>query len=735
MDRFTHIVTERCRLIVVLTFVLLAICGVLATFVPVNYNLVSYLPEESESTVALDVMSEEFGNVTSARVMVDDASIEQALAVKERIEEAPGVTSVMWLDDVIDVETPLETADQTLVDTYYKDGHALFTVTIESGLESEAVNAIYDIIGEANHATGEAVTTAESKAMTGSEVANAFIILIPLILALLILSSHSWIEPVFFLLAIGVSIVLNLGTNIFLGEVSYIAYTIAPILQLAVSLDYAIFLIHAFQRARERESDPKVAMRAAMRESFSSVAASAMTTVFGFAALGFMQFGIGADLGITLVKGVLLSFACVMVFLPAFALLCCRAIDKTEHRRFMPSFKNVGRVLRPIRFPVLALVAVLIVPCVLAQSSMGFLYGMGSSEGSQTRGAIDQAAIEDVYGAEVQLVALVPRGDVGAEAQLAADLEQIPEVKSVMSYASSVGADIPAEFLDSAIVDQFYSENYARIVLYCDMAKEGDEAFAVVDEVRAAIAQYYGDEGLVAGEPANLYDMKVVTAVDSTVTNAIAIIAILLVIAVTFRSLLLPFVLVATIESAICINLAVPYFVNDPINYLGFLVINTVQLGATVDYAILFTDTYRRYRQTMPVREALMRTWGETFKSVLISACILAFAGFVLWLTSSNNIVSILGLLLFRGTLLSLFLVVTMLPALLGLLDRPIAKLTWRSGFFYPEKAKKAKRAGVRGTPAVADGAAEALAASGSAGSGSDGAAKRFADGEGDGRS
>ncbi len=684
MDRFTHIVTEHCRAIVALTFALAAVSGALALFVPVNYNLASYLPEESESTIALAVMADEFENVTSARVMIDDATIEGALAVKEQIEAAPGVTSVMWLDDVVDVATPLEAADQALVDAYYKDGHALFTVTVESGSESEAVNAIYDVIGEEGHATGEAVSTAETEAMTGGEVANAFAILIPLIIALLVISSHSWIEPVFFLLAIGVSIVLNMGTNIFVGEVSYIAFTIAPILQLAVSLDYAIFLIHAFQRAREREPDPKAAMRAAMRESFSAVSASAATTVFGFAALGFMQFGIGADLGITLVKGIVLSFMCVMVFLPAFALLCYKLIDKTEHRRLMPSFSGVGRVLRPLRFPVLALVIVLIVPCGLAQANMGFLYGMGSSEGSQTRAALDEEAIEGVYGRETQLVVFVPRGDVGTEARLSADLAEISQVTSVVSYAASVGAEIPEEFLDSAVVEQFYSENYARIVLYCDMDKEGDEAFSVVEGVRAKVAEYYGDGGLVAGEPANLYDMKAVTAVDSTVTNVIAVVAILLVILVTFRSLILPFILVATIESAIYLNLAVPYFTDDPINYLGYLVINTVQLGATVDYAILFADTYRRYRRTLPKREALMRTWGETFKSILVSASILALAGLALWLTSSNSIVSVLGLLLFRGTLLSFFLVATMLPGLLSLLDRPIARLTWRSGFCFP---------------------------------------------------
>lgn len=688
MDRFTHFVTEHSKVIVAVTFVLVAVCAVLAVLVPVNYNLTSYLPEESESTAAIQVMSEEFDDVASARVMIDGASVDEARVMKQRISEVPGVQSVLWLDDVADLSTPLESVDPQLIDAYYKDGKALFDVTIYSGDEYDAVREIYDIVGEDGHATGDAVTTYETRAMAAGEVANAFAILIPLILVLLILSSASWIEPVFFLLAIGVSIVLNMGTNIFLGQVSYIAFTIAPILQLAVSLDYAIFLVHAFHRACERTpDDPKSAMREAMRESFSSVAASAATTLFGFAALGFMQFRIGADLGITLVKGIVFSFACVMVFLPAFTLLCHKAIGKTRHRRFMPAFKTVGRVFKPLRIPVFALVLVLIVPCFMAQSSMAFSYGMGSSEGSQTRGAVDAAAIEDVYGREVRLVALVPRVDVGTEAALASDLEAIPHVTSVMSYASTVGAGVPVEFVGDEVASQFYSDDYARIVVYCDMEKEGDVAFDVVDEVRDAIAVYYGNEGLVAGEPANLSDMKEVTAIDSRVTNVIAVIAILLVLVATFRSVLLPIILLATIESAIIINLAVPYFTGDEINYLGYLVINTVQLGATVDYAILFTNTYCRYRKQMPAKDALMVTWGETFKSLLVSASILALAGCVLWLTSSNNIVSILGLLLFRGTILSFLLVMTFLPACLWLFDKPIGKTTWHAGFFYPGSA------------------------------------------------
>ncbi|MEG0503077.1 MAG: MMPL family transporter, partial [Raoultibacter sp.] len=296
----------------------------------------------------------------------------------------------------------------------------------------------------------------------------------------------------------------------------------------------------------------------------------------------------------------------------------------------------------------------------------------------------DDQAINEVFGQSTPTVVLVPKGDIAREAELVDKLSQLPHVTSAIAYANMVGTKIPVGFLDDAITSQFYSDHYARIIVYADTKTEGTEAFALVEQVRSEVNELYGTEGLTAGYAASLYDMRDVVTQDNRVTNAIAICAIVLVLLLTFRSLLLPIILLATIESAIFINMAVPYFMGDPLNYIGFLVLNTVQLGATVDYAILFTDNYRKNRQAMDAKAALSRTLGDTFFSILVSASILALAGGVLWLTSSNNIVSILGLLLCRGTLLSFFLVVTFLPAALLIFDKLIAKTTWRANFFDP---------------------------------------------------
>ena len=690
MDRFATFVIDHKKPIVWLTLALAVIGTVMTFLVPINYNLSEYLPETTESMRAVDTMEEEFGMaVPNARVMVDDVCVTEALEYKERLEAAAGVDDVMWLDDVADLSIPLEMLDADTVSAYYKDGHALFDVTIASGAESEAMDAIYGTIGEGGHASGQAGRTAEMKSMTITEVINGILILVPLILLVLVLSTTSWVEPILFLLAIGVSVLMNMGSNLFMGEVSFIAFMVAPVLQLAVSLDYAIFLLHAFQRFRETEPDVESAMRAAMKKSFSSIAASAATTFFGFAALCFMQFQIGMDLGLALVKGIVLSFLCVVIFLPAFTLMAYKLIDKTRHRRLLPTFRGAGKYLAPLRIPVFLIVIALIVPCFLAQSNTQFTYGMGSVEGSQTRASLDAEAIEDTFGQSEATVILIPNDDRAREAELVAELEQIPHVTSVISYTNAVGMAIPVEFLDESITSQFYSDNYARVIVYADTENEGDVAFGVVEQIREKAGALYGDESMSAGYATSHEDMRAVVTVDNQTTNLIAICAIILVLLLTFKSATLPVILLATIESAIFINLAVPYLTGDSLNYLGFLVINTVQLGATVDYAIPFTDNYRKNRQAMAVRPALSRTLGDTFFSILVSASILSMTGAVLWLTSSNNIVSVLGLLLCRGTLLSFLLVVTFLPGALLIFDRIIKKTTWRANFFDPRASHK----------------------------------------------
>lgn len=689
MSGLANLVVEHKKTILVLFIAIAAICAVLQPFVAVNYNMVDYLPPDAQSTKALAIMQEEFAtDMPNASVMVKNVSIEEALEYKQKLAEVSGVDSVLWLDDVMDLKEPIETADAGTVEGYYKDGNALYTVTIADGMEQEASDEIRDLIGEGNALAGESPDLATMQQATGAEVGNAMAILLPIIIAILILSSSSWIEPLLFILTIGISILINMGTNIFFGEVSFMTNSVSPILQLAVSLDYAIFLLHSFADNRKKYGDVNEAMRHAIQESASTVAASAATTLFGFLALTFMNFQIGADLGWNLAKGIILSFVTTMVFLPALTLCTFKLIDKTQHRRLMPNFKNVNKAFSKLAISALILVILIIVPAFLGQGQTGFVYGNSSAAQASESGRAKEA-IQEEFGQSTIMALLVPRGDVSKELAVGEAIEGLDHVTAVVSYANMVGTAFPPEFLGKDVTGQFYSDNYARIVVYTDTPAEGDIAFDTVEEITAVAESYYGDTVYSVGESANLYDMKNVVQEDNQFVTILAVIAIFLVLLVTFKSGTLPFLLLLTIEAGIWINLAIPYFTGTSINFIGYLVLNTVQLGATVDYAILLTTTYMRNRKIMPQKEAMHQAMGNSFKSILVSSATLATAGFTLYATSSNPAVSDIGLLLGRGTLLSFFMVICFLPALLKMFDKAIAKTTYKAGFLIDRRKTK----------------------------------------------
>ena len=679
MDRLAEIIIRRRKAVVGIFITAAVLCILLFPLVEVKYNMAEYLPPDAQSTNALRILNEEFsGALPNAEVTVKNVSLMEALSVKKEMAELEHISEVLWLDDAADIRRPVEMIPEGTLNSFYKDSAAYYSVVIKKGYEKEGIREIRELLGNDAAITGEASEIEFVQRAAGSEVRNAMIILLPLILLILILSTTSWIEPLLFLIAIGMSVAINIGTNAFVGGVSFLTNAVTPILQLAVSLDYAIFLLHSFGRHRKTNADVDTAMREAVKESFSTVAASASTTLFGFLALLFMNFRLGADLGLSLAKGIAFSFISVMVFLPALTMCLLKVIDRTHHRELMPSFSNVHNILRRIALPAVLVVVVIVIPCFLGQSRTEFLYGY-------------QAAFEEMTGLEsgdrdgkrsTVMVILVEKGDIVKEDLLGKELLTLPYVNSVMSYANTVGTGIPPDFLDESVTEKFYSGNYARLIVYTDTPQEGDEAFAAVETMTGIARNYYTNGVYSAGQSANLYDIKTVVRSDNTTTNLLAIAAIFMVLLVTFKSGILPFLLLLTIESAIWINLSIPYFTGTSINYVGYLVLNTVQLGATVDYAILLSVTYMRNRKIMPKKQAVHAAMGESFGSILVSSATMAMAGFTLAGTSTNPLIADIGILLGRGTLLSMTMVLIFLPALLTFFDRLIQKTTYKAGFF-----------------------------------------------------
>lgn len=665
---------DRHKKAIIAVFLIASLVGVLLFLLtPVNYNMMDYLPEDANSTKALELMQKEFDQpLPNLNVMVENVSLTEALKIKEQIAGVDHVKEVLWLDDTVDLQTPLQVQDAATVETYYKDGCALYMVSVEDGQERAAIAAIRKEIGDCKF-SGSAAEQAESQNMAVSEAMKAIVLIIPVTILILILVTESWIEPLFYLMNIGTPVLINLGTNIFMGEISFVTLAAAPVLQIAVSLDYAIFLSHSFETYKKLEPTPARAMYYAMTASIRSIGASMLTTLFGFVALLFMNFRIGADMGVSLVKGILISFLSVMVFFPALLLCGNRLIEKTKHRRLTPTFQNIGKGVSKIRIPVFCVILLLLVPAFLGQTHNRYFYG--SSE--KTVPGSEAWDIEQKFGVTNSAVLLVPKGDGVRETMLCDSLSELTHITSVTAYATMVSNKIPEAYLDSSVVSQFYSEDYARIILSSDCAYEGDEAFSMVEAVQQTAEEYYPGSWYLCGQSANMYDIKTCVQQDNTTVTLITILSIYLILLLTTGNWFMPLFLILTIECSIWINMCIPYFSGSSLSYLGYLIISTVQMGATIDYAILLTNTYLENRKQLPKKEAMVKTLGDVFSSILISAATLSLSGFCLNWSSTNEVVKVLGGLICRGAILAILMVVLLLPTFLLLIDPLIPRTTF----------------------------------------------------------
>ena len=682
MQHFYRATTRHPKTMVALFVLLAAFCALCQPLIAVNYDMNDYLPPETASTVALDAMDAEYdGGVPNARVMVRNVTIPEAMAYKQALEKIDGVTSVVWLDDAASVEQPLETLDQDTVSSYYQDGAALFSVTIADDKRIEAVDAIRELIGDDNAMSGSAVSTAVATTSTVSQIQIISVAAVAFVLFILLLTTTSWLEPLVVLGSLGVAILINSGSNLIFGEISFVSNAAGSILQLAVSLDYSIFLLHRFEECRRETPDPREAMVEALCKSTMSILSSGLTTVIGFLALCLMQFQIGPDMGLVLGKGVAISLVTVFLFSPSLILLCHKLLEKTRHRSFMPSFHRLGRCVTRMMIPVMTVLLLLSVPAYLGSGQNRYYYGSSHIFGANTQLGADIEAIEDVFGKSDTYVLMVPRGNAAREKELSAALKELPQVSSILSYVDNAGSVIPTEYVEKDTLSKLVSDHYSRLVLSVKVDLEGDEAFGLVGRVREIAESYYPGEWLLAGEGVSTCDMKETVTADMTKVNLIAIAAVFVVLLLSFKSVSLPVILVLAIEAGIWINTAIPYFTGQSIFYISYLIISSIQLGATVDYAILFTDRYMEFRRSMPKKEAVVQTVSSVTLSILTSGLTLTVVGFLMGYISTHGLLSQLGFFLGRGALLSMGIVLFALPGMLYLLDGLIERTTKGAAF------------------------------------------------------
>ena len=633
MLKFCEAFLRHRKAVVALFAVAAVACALCIPAVKVNYSMTDYLPADAPSIQALDDMEQSFdGGIPNARLFaegIDQATAEQ---LSRDLAAVDGVDEVMWLGSVADTKKPLAVQDEDVTASWATDDGYLFQLVID-----------------------------EAKGVL-------------IIIVILSLTSHSWFEPVIFLTVIGVAIVMNMGTNLLIGEISFISQICGAILQLAVSMDYAIVLLHTFRRCQREYADPYVAMAHAMKRGFSVVLSSAAVTFFVFLSLTVMQFGIGVNMGIVLAKGILFSFLTVMFLMPCLTLLCLRWIDRFEHRFLMPSFDGFARVCQRIMVPMAVVVIVVAVPAYLAESRTDFRYGTSgfAPPGSQT--AVEQERIEEAFGASATWVVMVPEGDTSREQALADDLEALDHVTGVTSYVTEAGRALPVEVAPASTVEQVVAGGWSRLVVSLDVEGEGDEAFALVEQVRATAEAQYGDAYRLAGAEVSVYDLRATVQQDAGRVKLFSMLSIGLVLALMFRSLSIPFVVLIAIEVAIWINLAVPYFLGDSLNYIGYLVIDAVQLGAAVDYAIIYTREYFDRRSEYTPREAARSAVKHAALTILTSSSILVFAGLAVWQIASNGVISELGVLIARGAFTSMLMMFVFLPWLFKTFDGVIRR-------------------------------------------------------------
>lgn len=675
MRKFYSIVVRKRKTVICFFLILSIISFFMKNMVSVDYDINDYLPDDSPSTVAINVLEQEFeGGIPNARVMVSNVTIPQALDYKEKLEAIDGVSAVTWLDDSVDITTPFDNLDEKVVETYYKDNTALFTVTIEEDKRIEAVAEIEDLVGEDNAIAGSAVATADATTNTVSEIQTITVIAVLFVLLVLLVTTNYWLEPLVILIGLGVAIIINDGTNLMFGEISFVTNAAGSVLQLAVSLDYSVFLIHRFEECRLENSDSQSAMIDALCKSTSSILSSGLTTVIGFLALVLMRFKIGPDLGLALAKGVAISLIVVFVFMPAFILSVYKLLDKSKHKQLLPSFRRFGEFVRKISIPMVCIFLLIFIPSYLASNANNYYFGSSHIFGEGTRLGDDTAAIESVFGKNDTYVLMVPAGDTATEKELSNELHTLPQVSDIISYVDLAGAEVPLEYLDEKTISQLISEDYSRMVISVNADYEGQETFDLIQQIRDIASEYYPNEYYLAGEGVSTYDLMNTVMDDMLKVNMLAIGAVFLVLLVSLHSISLPVILVLSIETAIWLNLSVPYFMDTTIFYIAYLIISSIQLGATVDYAILMTDRYKENRQNFDKKQAVVQTISDVTVSILTSGSVLTVVGLLMGYISTNQLLAQLGLFIGRGTIFSLAIVLFVLPGLLYLFDRLIVQ-------------------------------------------------------------
>lgn len=651
-------------------------------FVRVNYDLTEYLPDSAPSCEGLHRMEDTFGYPGTARLMLKDVTLYEAKNLKDQLEAVDGVDQILWCDTTTDVYQGEDFLDLKEIEDYYRDGCAVMDITFEEGdtskRTSQAIDRMAELTGDRGYFVGMAVQNKSLTENVESEMSLILTVSVIMIFVVLCVTTNAWSEPFLFLLVMGVAILLNRGTNLLIGTISFLTNNVAMVLQLATSMDYSIFLLDAFSREKENGNSDEEAMVAAIEAAIKSIFSSSLTTVVGFMALTVMSFSIGFDMGLVLAKGIVFSLLTVVLLMPTMILKFAKWNERTHHRSFLPDFGPMGRGIYKIRNFALVLMLVVTPFAYTAQGMNDFLFGnsaVGASPG--TKVYADDLVITETFGRSNLMLAIYPNDDPMKERELSRKLEDLPYVRKVTSMANTLPDGVPEEFLPYSMVSLLHRGDAARMLIYTRTKSESEAAFEASDQIQEILKEYYPERSWLVGETPSTQDIRTTILKDNRKVNLMSLAGVFLVVMFSFRSFVIPVLVMIPIEAAIFINMAVPYLMGDTMVFMGYLIVSSIQLGATVDYSILLTSHYMESRKRLQKKEACAEALKLSATSIFTSGTIIILAGYIIFFISSTAAIGDLGHLIGRGALFSVLLVLTVLPALLVLFDSIITSNEW----------------------------------------------------------
>lgn len=686
MKQFGKFIAENKTLVLIIAVLLLipSIYGMVKT--KVNYDMLTYIPKSYDSVKGQEILDKEFSNAANSMLIIEKMDVADIVSLKEKISKVDGVDKVIWVNDIVDTSIPKEILPDEIKDTFYSKDSTMMIIKYKNAASSEetqkAIENIRNLMGKQCFLSGASAIIKDTKDLADKQTPIYVALAVILCAVVLALTMESTLIPIIFLLGIFFAIMYNFGTNVFFGDISYVTKSLAAVLQLGVTMDYSIFLLHRYEEEKARHESKEDAMAKAIYKTFSSITGSSLTTIAGFISLCAMQLLIGKDIGLVMAKGVFLGVISTIVILPALILTFDGPIHRFRHKMLLPEFNKLANFVTKNYKILIIVFIILFVPAIYGQSRAQVYYNLDESLPKDLPSIIATNKLKKDYNMTTTHFVIVSN-DIPSYSikNMSDEIKKIDGITKVISYDNFIGPMVPGSFVPDELRDIFKSDDYKLILVNSKYKAATDEENQQINMIKDVVKKH-DPKGLVAGEAPLTKDLIEIADKDFKIVNYVSIAAIFVIIMLLFKSIFLPFLLVAAIELAIYINMAIPYYTNTTIPFIASIVIGCIQLGATVDYAILVTTRFKEELSNKKDKfEAMNVAVKESAKSVVSSALTFFAATGVVAVVSKISMIKTLCAMISRGALISMMIILIILPSILLVFEKIIGVTTfsWRN--------------------------------------------------------